>query len=626
MTQGETGSQGSSLERLKVIRRLNAERDWINSGLYKLLLDEGMYVEAYERIKSKPGNMTPGSDGKTLDSFSMAQIRNLIEQMRDESYQCKPVRTTYIPKANGKLRKLGIPTVTDKIVQEVVLMILEAVYDSPDGAYFSENSHGFRRSKSPHTALREIQRKWSGVSWFLEGDIQSCFDDIDHEILVEIIKRKVKDQRFINLIWKILKAGYMDLKRIRHDSLAGTPQGGIASPILANIYMHELDVYVDQLRGELEKGKARRANREYRAIADLRQKMAKAGKANTEEYRRLGQQMRSLPSLDTRDPEFVRIKYVRFADDWLVGVTGSHQLAQEIKDRIKAFLAEKLHLTLSEEKTKITNARTEEAAFLGYRIRKGRGANSQKQKTSRNASARSFKRRSTGMEIVLKAPMSEVLNRLKQRGFCNGSGQPTHKAGWTTLDDDQIVSRYSAINRGIQEYYRPADNWPELWRIQYILKYSLAKTLALKRKVPITQVMKSRDISVTVKRKDGLAKITFYQNMDWKVKRDAFSQNPAVDLVQMSIRLRTRSKLGWPCCICGNANDVEMHHVRHVRKMSEKKATGFTRIMAIMNRKQIPVCSTCHTKIHRGEYDGLRLKDLAYDPSKPRNTQSGTGT
>jgi hypothetical protein len=138
--------------------------------------------------------------------------------------------------------------------------------------------------------------------------------------------------------------------------------------------------------------------------------------------------------------------------------------------------------------------------------------------------------------------------------------------------------------------------------------------------------MKSRDISVTVKRKDGLAKITFYQNMDWKVKRDAFSQNPAVDLVQMSIRLRTRSKLGWPCCICGNASDVEMHHVRHVRKMSEKKATGFTRIMAIMNRKQIPVCSTCHTKIHRGEYDGLRLKDLAYDPSKPRNTQSGTGT
>lgn len=615
----EDGLQ-KGLERLEVIRKLNAKREWINQGLYKLLLNKDMYVLAYERIKSKPGNMTPGTDGETLDKFSMALIDKLILEMKDESYQCKPVRTAFIPKANGKLRQLGIPTVKDKIVQEVVLMILEAVYDSPHGPYFLESSHGFRRSKSPHTALREIQRKWSGVSWLLEGDIKSCFDDIDHEILIGLIQRKIKDQRFLNLIWKILKAGYMDLKETRHDSLAGTPQGGIASPILANIYLHELDVYAKQLQEELEKGTARRANREYRAIADRRQKMAKAGSANTDEYRTLGQQMRSLPSLDTRDPEFVRIKYVRFADDWLVGITGSHELAQEIKDRMKAFLAETLHLTLSEEKTKVTNARSEEAAFLGYRIRKGRGANSQKHTTSRNASERPFKRRSTGMEIVLKAPMSDVIDRLKQRGLCDGNGKPIHKAGWTTLDEDQIISRYSSINRGIQEFYRPTDNWAELWRVQYILKYSLAKTLALKRKVPITQVIKNREISVTVKRKDGLAKITFYQNNDWSVKRDAFSQSPTVDLVQMNIRLRTRSKLGWPCCICGNADSVEMHHIRHVRKMTDKKVTGFTRVMAIMNRKQVPVCSKCHTKIHRGEYDGLRLKDLAYDPRKPRTS------
>jgi len=604
------------LTRLEVIRKLNARREWVNQGLYKLLLDKDMYVLAYERMKSKPGNMTPGTDGDTLDGFSMAQLEKLIETMRDESYQCKPVRTAYIPKSNGKLRKLGIPSTRDKLVQEVVMLILEAVYDSPEGPYFLENSHGFRNSKSCHSALREIQRKWSGVSWFLEGDIASCFDDIDHEILVKLIERKVSDQRFINLIWKILKAGYMDLDGTRRDSLAGTPQGGIASPILANIYLHELDVYVKQLQVELEKGKARRVNREYRAIADRRQKMAKAGKADTEEYRMLGQQMRSLPSLDTHDPEFVRIKYVRYADDWLIGVTGSKELAEDIKERIRNFLIQNLALTLSEEKTKVTNAKLEEAEFLGYRIRKGRGQD-QKVKTSTNGSGKSFKRRSTGMEVVLKAPINEVLKRLHQRGFCDGKGLPTHKAGWTTLDVDQIVNLYSSVNRGIQNYYRPTDNFSELWRVQYILKYSLAKTLGLKLKKPVTSIMKQRDVSVTVKRKDKLIKIVFYRNTDWTIKRDTFTDEPEVDKVRMNVRLRTRSKLGHPCCICGETEGIEMHHVRHVRKMDGSKSQGFTRVMGIMNRKQVPVCSTCHKKIHRGEYDGLRLKDLAYDPRKP---------
>jgi len=509
-----------SLQRLEVIQKLNGEnREWENRDLYRLMLREDMYILAYERMKSRPGNMTPGTDSTTLDGFSLEKIRKLIKQMGTEEYQCKPVRTVYIPKSNGKLRKLGIPSVRDKLVQEVVRLVLEGIYDSPRGPYFSESSHGFRRSKSCHSALREIQRKWSGVSWFVEGDIKSCFDDIDHEILIGVLRKKIKDERFINLIRKLLKAGYIDLDKIRHDSLAGTPQGGIASPILANIYLNELDEFVERLRGELEQGTARRANRAYRAVADRRQKLAKAGKADTEEYRRLGREMRSLPSLDTRDPEFVRIKYVRYADDWIIGVTGSHELAEDIKNRIAEFLREKLLLTLSQEKTRITNARSEEAEFLGYRIRKGRGKDSQKVTASTNKSGKTFKRRSTGMEIVLKAPVGKVLKRLNEKGFCDPKGNPTHKAGWTGLDEVQIISLYSSINRGIQQFYRPTDNWGELWRIQYILRYSLAKTLALKRKKPITKVMKQRDISVPVKRKDGTTKIvTFYRNTDWTVK------------------------------------------------------------------------------------------------------------
>jgi retron-type reverse transcriptase len=250
-------------------------------------------------------------------------------------------------------------------VQEVVRIILEAVYDSPHGPYFSEHSYGFRRGKSVHGALKEVQKKWSGVIWLVEGDIQSCFDDIDHHTLVDVLRKKIKDERFIALIWKFLKAGYQDLERARHDSLAGTPQGGIASPILANIYLRELDAFVEQLQAELEKGRQRRPNHEYELVSDRRYRLAKAGKADTEEFRRLGTQMRNLPSLDTRDPNFVRMKYVR------------------------------------------------------YRIRKGRARDSQKVTASTNGSGRQFKRRSTGMEVVLKAPMDRLIKRLASKGFCD---------------------------------------------------------------------------------------------------------------------------------------------------------------------------------------------------------------
>jgi group II intron reverse transcriptase/maturase len=610
------------LERLEVIRKLNGEnREWVNDDLYRLMFRKDMYVLAYERLKSIPGNMTPGTDDETLDGFSEEEIDKIIEQMRNESYQCKPVREAFIPKANGKLRRLGIPCPRDKIVQEVVRIILEAVYDSPHGPYFSECSHGFRRSKSCHSALREIQKKWSGMIWLIEGDIKSCFDDIDHHILVDVLRKKIKDKRFLSLIWKFLTAGYLDLERARHDSLAGTPQGGIASPILSNIYLHELDEFVEQLQVELEQGKERRPNLEYKRIEARRYKLAKAGKANTREFKRLGKQMRSLPSLDTRDPNFVRIRYVRYADDWLIGVIGSYELAEEIKGRVGKFLKDELALTLSQEKTKITNARTQEAEFLGYRIRKGRGRDTQKVTVSTNGSGRQFKRRSTGMEVVLRAPMDKLIKRLSQKGFCDGKGTPQHKAGWTVLDEDQIVSLYSSINRGIQEYYRPADNWPELQRVQYILKYSLAKTLALKRKTSITRIMKGREISVQVRTKHGQVRnIVFYRNTDWTVKRDAFKDSPEIDLVRMNVRLRTRSKLGLPCVVCGNPHKVQMHHVRHIRKMDDREPKGFTRVMAALNRKQVPVCKACHERIHRGEYDSLSLKELAYDLRKVRIT------
>lgn len=615
------------LKRLEIIRKLNAKSEWINYDLYRLMYRPELYEVAYNKIKSKPGNMTPGSDNETIDGFGLEEVGKIIVEMKTEKYQPKPVRTAYIPKSNGKKRKLGIPSTRDKVVQEVVRMILEAIYDSPHGAYFLKTSHGFRREKSCHTALEEVQ-KWSGNKWFLEGDIRACFDEIDHHVLVDIIGQKIKDERFIKLIQKFLKAGYMDIDDVRKDSLAGTPQGGIVSPILSNIYLHELDKFVEQLRVELEKGELRKPNPEYRSLQKRRQYLAKTGRIKTEEYRRLGVEMRKHPSGDPKDPNFIRINYVRYADDWVVGIIGSYQFAEEIRERIRDFLKSRLKLTLSEEKTIITNSRKDEAKFLGYRIRLGRSkVGDQKQKQSTNGSRKIYKRRSTGMQIVLKAPMDELIKRLNKKGFCDKSGRPIHKAAWTMLDDDQIVLLYSSINRGLQNYYRPTDNFAILSRTQYILKFSLAKTLAAKHKVSINKVIKGKDITVRVQRKDGEKDYTFYRNSNWKTDRGAFSKSKEVDLVRMNVRLRTRSKLGWPCCICNDATNVEMHHVRHIRRLTDKKEIkGFTALMAKLNRKQVPVCKRCHRAIHKGEYDGISLKDLAYNPSRPRDLQSDRST
>jgi group II intron reverse transcriptase/maturase len=610
-----------TLERLEYLRKANRNRSWINNELYRLMYQEDLYIIAYECIKSEPGNMTAGTDGETLDGFSLEAIREIIRAMRTEQFQFKPVRTVFIPKANGKMRKLGIPCVVDKIVQEVMRMILEAIYDSPHGPFFKDTSHGFRPDRSCHTALRVIREQWSGVNWYIEGDIRACFDEVHHGTLVMILQKKIHDQRFLNLIWKLLNAGYMDMREARQDSLAGVPQGGIVSPILANVYLHELDEFVEGLQRRYEKGKKKRRNRHHRNLSEKKRRMVVAGKTKTREFRDLVRQMRTLPSVEVNDPNFVRVKYLRFADDWIIGLSGNHALAEAIKQEIKTFLKETLKLTLSEEKTHITNARTEEAQFLGTSLRIGNGVQAKVILTT-NMWGKKFKRRSTGWETIIQAPMPRLLKRLTDRGFCTKEGEPKAKSGWIYLDADQIVQLYSSVNRGMQNYYRFVDNWRQLTRVQYILEYSLAKTLAQKFKISMPKVFKrfGKGFPIVIKGKAGKEDrtVNFYLNHDWTKKRDAFQagKHVNIDRVRTAITMRTRSKLGRPCCICGeSAGQIVMHHVRHIRKLSNKKeTTGFNRVLRAINRKQIPVCEECHRKIHQGTYDSLKLSNLAYIP------------
>lgn len=611
-----------TLDRLEHLRKLNSNRRWVNHDLYRLMYREDLYIIAYERIKSKPGNMTPGTDETTLDGFSLEEIQEIIRQMRTERFHFWPVRTVYIPKPNGKMRKLGIPCVSDKVVQEVMRMILESIYDSPYGPYFLESSHGFRPNRSCHTALREFRNTWVGMNWLIEGDIRACFDELDHHTLATILRKKIKDERFLNLIWKLLNAGYMDLHGEKKESLIGSPQGGIISPILANVSLHELDEFVQGLRTKLERGKEKRDNPLYLSLAQKRARLVKRGATRTPEFRAIDKRMRATPSREVNDPDFIRVRYLRYADDWMVGICGSRSLAEEIKQEIKAFLRDDLKLTLSEEKTHITNARTEEAFFLGTTL--SIGSDKQARITLQaDVRGKTFHRRSTGWQTVMKAPLPRLIKRLSERGFCTAEGKPTPKSAWVNLDMDQILRIYSSVNHGIQNYYRFADNWRHMCRIQYILELSLARTLARKFKLTAPQVFKKfgKGFPMTVPGKDGKAdrQVDFYLNHDWKKRRDGFQSGKQtdIDMVETWKRLRTRSKLGKPCCICGEtAGKMVMHHVRHIRKLTNKRvATGFNRILRAMNRKQVPVCEVCHQKIHRGEYDQMRLADLAYIPS-----------
>jgi group II intron reverse transcriptase/maturase len=340
--------------------------------LYRNLFNEEFYLIAYSRMYHKTGNMTKGTDGKTIDGMSLKRIRNLVEKIKDESYKPNPVRRHYIEKKNDGTRPLGIPSFDDKLVQEVVRSILEAVYEKS----FHQKSHGFRPNRSCHTALMQIRATFTGARWWVEGDIKGFFDNIDHHTLINILRRKIKDERFINLIWKFLRAGYLEDWEY-NSSYSGTPQGGIISPILSNIYLDELDQYMDNYKNEFDKGKQRKLNSAYTAILQKQNRARKKYRANWEymsnvekqyairHLREFAKQLRNTPRSNDMDDSFRRIQYVRYADDFLIGIIGSKNDAIKIKADLTVFLREKLKLELSQEKTLITNSR-DKASFLGY--------------------------------------------------------------------------------------------------------------------------------------------------------------------------------------------------------------------------------------------------------------------
>lgn len=464
--------------------------------LYRNLYNPEFYLIAYQKIQAKQGNMTAGTDGKTVDGIGMKRINALIARLKDFSYQPAPARRTYIPKANGKKRPLGIPSFDDKLVQEVVRMILESIYEPT----FLNTSHGFRPKRSCHTALQHVQKNFTGVKWFVEGDIKGCFDHVDHHALVNILRRRIQDEHFIGLIWKFLKAGYME-NWVYHNTYSGTPQGSIISPILANIYLNELDVFMAQYAQTFRQGNKRRINPAYKKPLDKRRgkqewlkrnesKISPEQKATVmAEINEINQYLRTIPYVDPMDDSYKRLVYVRYADDFLIGVIGSKADARQVKIDVGMFIREQLHLELSQEKTLITHG-TDFAQFLSFQI------TTSKEQNSTRTKAGYVKRSYTG-RIKLYVPKEKWLKRLLSYGALkihydkdNGNKEiwePVCRSSLRNLDDLEILNQYNAEIRGLYNYYRIAHNATVLNNFLYVMKYSMYKTFDTTAKADLSK-------------------------------------------------------------------------------------------------------------------------------------------
>lgn len=446
--------------------------------LYRQMFNPQLYLLAYGRIYSNHGAMTPGVTPETVDGMSMGKIESIIESMRHERYRFRPVKRTYIPKKNGKMRPLGLPTWSDKLVGEVIRLLLEAVYE----ATFSDHSHGFRPGKGCHTALREVANTWAGTAWFIEGDIADCFGSIDHERLIAILSERIGDERFLRLLRNMLGAGYLEDWNW-NATLSGTPQGSCVSPVLSNIYLHRLDAFVETvLIPEYTRGGRRARNPDYLEVANALARARRRG--DRVEIGKLRDLMRTMPSTDTNDPDYRRLRYVRYADDHLLGFTGPKAEAEEIKQRLANFLLDDLGLELSQDKTLITHARTGRARFLGYEINV---LHDDKQRTATG-------QRAINGAIGLHVPTSVI--RAKSAPYLI-RGKPARRRELLGRDDYDIVRIYGAEYRGIVQYYLLAGDIRRLHRLRWVMLTSMLCTLASKHRSTASKIADRLQATIT---------------------------------------------------------------------------------------------------------------------------------
>ncbi len=596
------------LERMKENSEKNKEE--VFTRLYRYLLRPDLYFIAYQKLYSNNGAATEGADRDTADGFSEAKVEKLITSLADESYCPKPSRRIYLKKPNGKHRPLGIPSFSDKLVQEVLRMVLEAVYEP----IFLETSHGFRPGKSCHTALCYARYNLNGTRWFIEGDIKGCFDNISHEVLIRCIQKKIKDARLMKLIHKFLKAGYLE-DFVYHNTYSGCPQGGIISPILANIYLHELDLYVAELSKGFQKPYKSRITAEYSRLSGrmtrVKQKIKKAEEAGNmaekerllKELKKLRSQLLKTPCKSQTDKE---IRYVRYADDFIIGVRGSREDCEEIKRKLSCFIRDSLKMELSEEKTLITHSNTY-ARFLGYDMRIRRS-------NVIKPNGRGTTQRTMSNHMELAVPLGDKIQPflfkhgvVKQKE--NGELEPVHRNDLLRLTDLEIVSAYDAELRGICNFYYLAGNFYKLHYMSYLMEYSCLKTLAFKHRCTIGKIKekfsdKKGGWCIPYETKKGMKHLYLSKHSDCAKGKEASDTIPGMTMIHKHTRSTFESRLKAKTCeLCGctESRQFEIHHVNKLKNLKGKEPWEV--MMIAKRRKTMVVCYECHKKIHNQSFE-----------------------
>ena len=627
-------------------------------GLLRIMEDPQIWIAAYMKLRPNKGSMTTGGDEGTIDGTSQKYLLMLRDSVLDNTYAPERTRRKNIPKPQEGVRPLGIPTFRDRVVQEVVRTILEAIYEP----IFENTSHGFRPGRSQHTALKEFRKHFRGVSWFIEGDITKCFDRVDHSILMSLLRIRISDEKFLSFVKKLLSSKILGENGRETDTTMGTPQGGICSPLLSNIYLHELDVFMKNYKENYDKGNSSLCPPCIKMRGGQRPK----GRRNPE-YDRIMRKggikaARKVKYGVGRDPLFKRLRYIRYADDFLVGIIGSKEEAIKTRTAIRTFLKETLNLDLNLEKTKISHHLKDRICFLGYVLGKS-GRNAYSYFRRYQGAIRKVKVIRGGSPF-LKVDSAKVIRRLSLKGFCDKGGYPLPNFYYLPEPQTATLKKLSLILRGLERYYHLADNKrQQISRFNYIIRYSAAKLFAAKYKLgSISKVFKKagKDLRKQLKAgafgaigitDDRLAEMeesvsgplvfTNRQGKNKKSKRRTVEtglpfttyrsipkpdigvgtrsttnkhiSDPLASLEWRSVRgppalhkmrgFKKRSfflaagyAFGLPCAMCGSEIDVEMHHIRALKHL--KRKTPVEKKMMVSMRKQIPLCKAHHMEVH----------------------------
>ena len=570
--------------------------------VYRQLFNKHLYLTAYGKIYQNAGATTKGINEETVDAISLEKIDTIIEALRTERYQWRPARRVYILKRNRKKRPLGLPVWSDKLLAEVIRLILNAYYD----VQFSDHAHGFRERRGCHTALQEIYHTWGSATWIIEGDISDCFGSLPHERILSVLSEKIHDGRFLHLMKKLLEAGYLEDWKFNR-TLSGVPQGSIVSPILSNILLDTLDRFVETvLIPQYTRGKKRKLNQEYVKLHKQMHKLLRNGQK--EAALKVRKRLQKLPSIDPQGPDYRRLKYVRYADDFGLAFTGPKQEAEDIKRQVGVFLREELGLGLSEEKTLITHARSEAAHFLGYEV------TTMQNNTKQSRTKAGFKRRSINGKVGLRVPQAVVTEKRKRY---QQRGKPIHRTELLNESDYTIIATYQLEYRGIVNYYRHAYNLHRLHSLKKAMEGSLTKTLAAKHKASVGSIYRTyraqlevdgktyQGLQVTIAREGKKPLVATWGGipLKWDIKAPLNDQPQQIWHDRSELEQRLLAQVCEHCGATHMTDHIEVHHIRALKDLNKyegQEKPSWVKIMAARHRKTLVLCRSCHLDLHAG--------------------------